>query len=226
MINLPIISPEEFFELVEFTRIKRMCLKYGCTTCANHDFMELIQKTIGIETVSKIVDAVTYEEIDKHNINDWYMVMGLLFMRFRKYISMDTPLANRYYEHNRMKTSYRREVSIENQKIHDFEVRRSSQKIEEKQQYLYSREKSSINRERILQDFNLCSMNEKLLIIANDYERLPLYYPLDLDSITLDILEIISLPDLQIMQTRFSTLKKSEWRRFLIKVNTVIESKI
>ncbi len=83
MLQMPFYSPEDYDELIQYARLKNMCITPGCTTCGAMPFRNLCRTTIGFENICGIVRAVTPEYFAKHYTFAWMQAATVLDCEFR-----------------------------------------------------------------------------------------------------------------------------------------------
>ena len=109
MLRMPYYSPEDFDELIEYARIKNMCIQPGCTTCGAMPFRKLCREEIGYENICGIVRAVTPEYFDEHYKLSWMQAATVLDFEFYRegglprdnYLLQELDRLSREYESRR-----------------------------------------------------------------------------------------------------------------------------
>lgn len=241
MIQLPYVSPSDFFELIEYARLKNMCTKLFCTTCGALEFRKLCRETIGKEQMILILNAVNEEEVNKHQFKSWYEPLTVILREFSlEYpfgnliskikdnhtilLNYDNPLLSSYIRSIRLEIEKRQERRSRNmQNDLNNHVLALARKEAKREAYRLNKESCVNKRERIISSFVSVSLEQKMLQIANDSQHMPSYYPIDLACIAEEEIKNFSDETLSKVIYRFSKLKKPIWKNFCKRISNELE---
>lgn len=219
MINVPYTSPRTFFELIEYGHQTNLCMKLGCTTCGCMEFRSLCRDKIGKDNMAAMIQAVTDDELKKHDIDEWCGPLRVILHDLRTDVPSTCALIGAYNAFERDLIEYncrRREISVLKDKHTQLVA------VEKHKDQMRQREIKEELHKGIMESFNGMSLQGKLLTIAHDKQNLPAYYPISFIDIPEEELRKLPRRTLWFVYESFGRLKKREWRVFAKRIHSIL----
>ena len=218
MINHETGSSDNLFVLlVRRAESENWCMKINCTTCGAMRFRNEI-KRIGTERIVDAMYSLNEEEKDEilkahgdpigiverdagfffQGRNLWKDEMPSIILQREAIIQATRQLKR---ERNEERLLVEATNKMERQKKRAAELSRTQQQ----------RRIAAQQREETIQKFSGLNLQDKLRMIAEDKERLPNYYPLQIENLTAEDLETVSSAVIDQLLDRLNLLKSDRW---------------
>ncbi len=217
-----------FYNVIQKANSESWCMKLYCTTCGALRFREELYK-IGLESILDQMMLLTDSEIDyilsvqgnPMGILEWEMLrQPQLWSR----LSVNPPKVYLYWKRRTDEILQQKlERKKKNLQIQEEIKRIASERRESRKKYKNQQNKQSgIARDQIIKKFNMISFEEKVRTIAEDYEHLPNYYPCEIERMTIDEIDLLSLETLEKLIARLAPLNARRWMKLRARVNEAI----